>query len=153
MEAGTYTGRATRWAWDTTRDGSMCLRVAIQVAGEIVRGTLYFDTDREDTKGRTAADRSMEVLRAMGLRGGLDTITDEGGGGLDQGEVSVVVEIDRGGYCVAKYINAPQVVRAFSAPSPDAKRAFFAQMNPRLEQPAPTRGFAPTPAQDDDIPF
>lgn len=181
---GTYTARATRWHWDTSRNGDMCLALMLRIDGgphdgQSVRGTLYFDTERADTKGRTAADRSLEALRSLGLRGGVDTI-DEGTGGLDAGQVSVVVEINDRGYPVAKYINALSTFSAFAPPPADAKRAFFAQMNARLktaeagaraagtrpaqptqptapQRPAgPPRGFAQSsaPAADtDDVPF
>lgn len=177
---GTYIARATRWHWDTSKNGDMCLAVMLRIedgphAAREVRGTLYFDTEKTDSKGRTAADRSIEALRAMGLQGGLDTI-DSGAGGLDAGQVSVVVEINDKGYAFAKYINALSIFSAFAPPAADAKRAFFAQMNARLKnadaaarasgtqaprpapRPAPT-GFAQPPrgfaaeAADDDIPF
>lgn len=162
MNAGTYTARAARWAWDTDKSGTPCLSLIFRTAdGAEVDGKLYFDTDRADTHGRTAADRSLEALRAMGLRGGVEAIGDDTGG-LDQGDVSLVVEMNAKGYPYAKYVNAPRgsrELRTFAPPSVDAKRAFFAQMNARLGvAPAPTRpaaparGFAP-PAQDDDVPF
>ena len=68
IEPGTYLARAQAWAWDTTKDGKPYLTVNLDVDGTTVRGRLYFDTDRTDANGRTSAERSMEVLRAMGLR-------------------------------------------------------------------------------------
>lgn len=173
---GTYTARAARWHWDTSKSGDVCLALMLRIeegthAGQSVRGTLYFDTERADAKGRTAADRSIEALRSMGLSGGIDTI-DDGVGGLDAGQVSVVVEINDNGKAFAKYINALSTFSAFAPPPAQAKQAFFAQMNARLraaEQgarasgtaraPAPQR--APAPArprgfdagEGDDIPF
>lgn len=160
----------------------MCLALVFQIAegeaaGEQIDARLYFDTEKPDARGRTAADRSIEALRAMGLTGGLDTI-DEGTGGLDAGLVSLVVEMKDNGYPAVKFINAPRGgrdLRTFAPPPADAKRAFFAQMNARLKtaeagaraagthpaqptQPAPQRpagpprGFAPA-ADTDDVPF
>ena len=178
INPGTYTARATRWAWDTTQTEAVCLALMFRFTDEPhaeIDGRLYFDTDRPDDNGRTAADRSIEVLRAMGLKGGLETITDEGGGGLDTGDVSLVIE-EKNGYPRVKYVNAPRRnrdLRTFAPPPADAKRAFFAQMNARLKvadagaraagarptQPAPQRpagpprGFAQPAADDSEIPF
>ena len=172
---GTYTARATQWHWDTTKDGEMCLKLKFQTKSEPpheVNGTLYFNTDKADQKGRTAADRSMEALRSMGLRGDLDTVTAEGGGGLSQGDVSIVVEINDRGFAFAKYINPVASFTPFAPPSQDAKRAFFAQMKartagatqaaraagttPRAQSAAPKGppiGFAQAGDDDDNIPF
>lgn len=180
INAGTHTARAKRWAWDTTKDGAMCLALVFEITegeaqGAQIDGRLYFDTERADTHGRTAADRSVEALRAMGLQGGLDTI-DDGTGGLDAGTVSLVVETKENGYPAVKYVNAPRGgrdLRTFAPPAADTKRAFFAQMNARLKaadagaraagtrptQPAPQRpagpprGFAQPAADADDVPF
>lgn len=178
---GNYSARAINWHWDTPKSGTgMCLALMLRVesgphAGAEVRGTLYFDTERVDAKGRTAADRSIDALRSMGLRGELDTI-DENAGGLDAGTVSIVVETNDKGYPFAKYINPASSFSAFAPPPADAKRAFFAQMKARTraaEQgarasgttprspaapqrnappPKPT-GFASQESADDDIPF
>ncbi len=176
---GTYTARATRWHWDTPKSGTgMCLALMLCVeggphTGKELRGTLYFDTEKADAQGRTAADRSIEALRSMGLKGALETITDEGGGGLGEGLVSIKVEFNEKGYPFAKYINPATTFTAFAPPPADTKRAFFAQMNARLKvadagaraagarptQPAPQRpagpprGFAQPAADDTDIPF
>ncbi len=185
---GTYTAKAMRWAWDTTQSGAMCLALLFELAdgehgGTQIEGRLYFDTDRADAKGRTTADRSMEALRSMGLKGDLDTI-DEGTGGLDAGAVTLVIENNAKCYPAVKYINAPggsgRDLKTFAPPAQDAKRAFFAAMKARTgaqtaasrasgtgpaPKPAPKapantanppRGFAPPPAQDVDdseIPF
>ena len=74
VDAGTYTARFARWHWDTSKKGDMCLAAMLRITGgpfdgQQVRGTLYFDTDKADKSGRTAADRSLETLRAMGLTG------------------------------------------------------------------------------------
>ncbi len=180
---GSYTARAIRWAWDTTQSGAMCLALMFEIAdgdhtGAQIDGRLYFDTDRPDTRGRTAADRSLEALRSMGLKGDLDTITDEGGGGLDTGGVTLVVENNAKGYPAVKYINAlggsGREFKTFAPPPQDAKRAFFAQMKARMrsvetgaraagtstqQRPAPVTqarpaarptGFAAPPTQDVD---
>ena len=181
---GTHTARAIRWAWDTTQSGAMCLAIMFELtdgehAGAQIDGRLYFDTDRPDTRGRTAADRSLEALRALGLKGDLDTI-DEGVGGLDGGSASLVIENNAKGFPAVKYINVPhgagRELRTFQPPAQDAKRAFFAQMKARTraaEQgarasgtaprspaapqrnappPRPT-GFATQESADDDVPF
>ena len=140
IDAGNYTAKATRWAWDTAKDGGMCLALVFEItegdaAGAQIDGRLYFDTDRADANNRTAADRSMEALRAMGLTGDIDTI-DEDVGGLDQGDVEVVIKIKDNGYPEAKFINAPRggaTLKAFAPPPVDAKKAFFAQMKARAQ--------------------
>lgn len=134
VDGDKHTARAVRWLWDTAPKGGVCLALILRLSGgEEIRGRLYFDTDQPDKNGRTAADRSMEALRAMGLAGDLDTI-DEDVGGLDQGDVEVVIKIKDNGYPEAKYINAPRSaasLKAFAPPAVDAKRAFFAQMKQR----------------------
>ena len=123
-----------RWLWDTAPKGGVCLALILRLAstrGEEIRGRLYFDTDQADKNGRTTADRSMEALRAMGLTGDLDTI-DEDVGGLDQGDVEVVIKIKENGYPEAKFINAPRggtTLKAFAPPPVDEKKAFFATLN------------------------
>jgi hypothetical protein len=137
VEPGTYPARFARWHWDTSKKGDMCLAIMLRIAGgpfdgQSVRGTLYFDTDKTDKNGRTAADRSMEALRSAGLVGELDSI-DENSGGLDAGEVSISVEVNDKGFSFAKYINAASTFSAFAPPPPDAKAAFFAQMKARAQ--------------------
>lgn len=137
VDPGTYTARFTRWHWDTSKKGDMCLAAMLRIVGgpfdgQQVRGTLYFDTDKADKNGRTAADRSMEALRSAGLAGDLDAI-DENTGGLDAGEVSISVEINDRGFAFAKYINAASTFSAFQPPAPDAKAQFFAQMKARAQ--------------------
>ena len=137
VDAGTYTARFARWHWDTSKKGDMCLAAMLRIVGgpfdgQQVRGTLYFDTDKADKNGRTAADRSMEALRSAGLAGELDAI-DENTGGLDAGEVSISVEVNDRGFSFAKYINAASSFSAFAPPPPDAKAQFFAQMRARAQ--------------------
>lgn len=172
LKPGTYPARTRLFAWDTDRSGEVCLNLLLtlvdcEAEGIEVEGKLYFDTSRVDTKGRTAADRSLEVLHAMGLPGGtLESIDlrPEDGGGINNGLVSVVVEITDKGYPVAKYINAPGggrgEVKVWAPPAPDAKAAFFAKMRalsgasgasaPRPQAPAaarPARANGNAPAQ------
>lgn len=137
VEPGTYPARFARWHWDTSKKGDMCLAAMLRITGgpfdgQQVRGTLYFDTDKADKNGRTAADRSMEALRSAGLVGELDAI-DENAGGLDAGEVSISVEVNDKGFSFAKYINAASTFSAFAPPPPDAKAQFFAQMRARAQ--------------------
>lgn len=154
VDAGTYTAKFSRWHWDTSKKGDMCLAAMLRIVGgpfdgQQVRGTLYFDTDKADKNGRTAADRSMEALRSAGLAGELDAI-DENTGGLDAGEVSISVEINDKGYAFAKYINAASTFSAFAPPPPDAKAQFFAQMKARAQGTAQAQratGAAPVQAQ------
>lgn len=191
LKPGTYPARTRLFAWDTDRNGEVCLNLLLtlvdcEAEGIEVEGKLYFDTSRVDAKGRTAADRSLEVLHAMGLPGGtLESIDlrPEDGGGINNGLVSVVVEITDKGYPVAKYINAPGggrgEVKVWAPPAPDAKAAFFAKMralsgasgasaprpqapapaparangNPPAQRPAPVTGFGAPIAGEDDIPF
>ena len=187
LKPGTYPARTRLFAWDTDRNGEVCLNLLLtlvdcEAEGIEVEGKLYFDTSRVDAKGRTAADRSMEVLHAMGLPGGtLESIDlrPEDGGGINDGLVSVVVEITDKGYPVARYINVPNggrgEVKVWAPPAPDVKAAFFAKMralsggsaqapaaarparangNAPAQRPAPVTGFgAPVSGQEDDIPF
>ncbi len=136
LDGSKHPARAVRWLWDTAPKGGVCLALILRLAsGEEIRGRLYFDTDQADKNGRTTADRSMEALRAMGLQGDLDTI-DEDVGGLDQGDVEVVIKIKDNGYPEAKFINAPRggaTLKAFAPPPVDAKKAFFAQMKARAQ--------------------
>ena len=186
VKAGTYPARPTLFAWDTDKNGEVCMPMMLELcdcdyAGIQVEGRLYFDTDRVDSKGKTAADRSMETLRAIGLPGGtLESIDEQG---IGNGLVSVVVDINAAGYPVAKFINPPgggrNGVKVFEPPAPDAKAAFFAKMralsgassapaprpqapaaarparaNGSPQRPAPTTGFgAPVSSEKDDIPF
>lgn len=172
LKPGTYPARTRLFAWDTDRNGEVCLNLLLtlvdcEAEGIEVEGKLYFDTSRVDAKGRTAADRSLEVLHAMGLPGGtLESIDlrPEDGGGINNGLVSVVVEITDKGYPVAKYINVPNggrgEVKVWAPPAPDAKAAFFAKMRalsgasgasaPRPQAPAaaaPARANGNAPAQ------
>ena len=131
LKPGTYPARTRLFAWDTDRNGEVCLNLLLtlvdcEAEGIEVEGKLFFDTERVDAKGRTAADRSMEVLRAMGLPGGTLESIDAEDGGINNGLVSVVVEITDKGYPVAKYINAPGggrgEVKVWAPPAPDASR-------------------------------
>lgn len=161
IEPGTYSARAQAWAWDTTKDGKPYLTVNLDVDGTTVRGRLYFDTDRTDANGRTSAERSMEVLRAMGLRSNLRALVT-GAERIDTGRVSVEVVHNDKGYPEAKYINAPLAPKVFQAPTRDQMLELIAAVDgttPRA--PAPTR--APAPRQpprgfdagegEDSIPF
>ena len=186
LKPGTYPARTRLFAWDTDRNGEVCLNLLLtlvdcEAEGIEVEGKLYFDTSRVDAKGRTAADRSMEVLHAMGLPGGtLESIDlrPEDGGGINDGLVSVVVEITDKGYPVARYINVPNggrgEVKVWAPPAPDVKAAFFAKMralsggsaqapaaarparangNAPAQRPAPVTGFGAPVSGEDDIPF
>lgn len=175
QDGTTHPARLVAWEWDTTSDGDMYLAVIARIAdgpfaGMDLRGRLYFQTDRADKNGRTAADRSMETLRAAGLQGTLETV-DATTGALDAGVLSVVVERKVGNdgntYVNAKYLNPPRgaSIKTFAPPTPDAKRAFFAQMKQREAaagravaqpptQPRPvTKAPSSTPTREDDIPF
>lgn len=138
-----HPARVVACLWDKAQRGGLCLALKLRIttgprAGECLTGRLYFDTDRADDKGRTAADRSMEALDAMGCNGDLESIVDgDGAGVLDQGDVEIVVGINAKGYPGAKFINPPSSgggdVRAFDAPSEGDKRSFFAQMKARAQ--------------------
>lgn len=140
LQAGTYSARCTAFAWDTTKNGDPCLACQFSLTsgkpGFVLEGRLYFDTEKEDTKGRTAADRSLEALNAMGFEGDLSALD-----GLDadpecitKGSVDLVVEINERGYPVVKFINAPRSardLRVFNAPDQGTKQGFFAKMAAR----------------------
>jgi len=150
---GTHPARFVRWHWDTAKSGDINLAAMLRIVGgpfdgKQVPGNLYFDTDRTDKNGRTAADRSTETLRAAGLVGDLDSIGDDVGG-LDANEVSIVVET-KDGYPRAKYINPARSFTAFAPPPEDKKAAFFAQMKARQQGTAQAQratGAAPVHAQ------
>ena len=185
-EGEKHPARVTGCLWDKAQSGGLCLALKLRITGgpregEELRGRLYFDTERSDSKGRTAFDRSMEALDAMGCSGDLESIVDgDGAGVLDRGDVEIVVGLDKNGYPGAKFINRPSSggvqLKAFDAPTEQDKRAFFAQMKARTraaEQgarasgtaprspaapqrnappPRPT-GFATQESADDDVPF
>lgn len=159
IEPGTYTARAQAWAWDTTKDGKPYLTINLDADGAVVRGRLYFDTDRTDANGRTSAERSMEVLRAMGLRTTLRALVT-GAERIDTGRVSVEVVHNDKGYPEAKYINAPLAPKVFAAPAREQMLELIAAVD-GAAKPAPQR--APAPRQpprgfdagqgEDSIPF
>lgn len=134
-EPGTYRARAVEWSWDTAKSGDPCLSLIFGFTGEHegfrLDGRMYFDTDKPDAKGKTALDRSMEVLAAMGLQNGeLSTEMP----GIDQGEVDLVCEINEKGYLAVKWINAPRSkreLRIFAAPEPPVLNSFLAKVNSR----------------------
>lgn len=163
IEPGTYSARATAWAWDTTKDGKPYLTINLDAEGATVRGRLYFDTDRTDANGRTSAERSMEVLRAMGLRTTLRALVT-GAERIDTGRVSVEVVHNDKGYPEAKYINAPLAPKVFAAPAREQMLELIAAVDGEgttPTRPAPQR--APAPRQpprgfdagqgEDSIPF
>ena len=140
LQAGTYSARCTAFAWDTTKTGDPCLACQFSLTsgkpGFVLDGRLYFDTEKEDTKGRTAADRSLEALNAMGFEGDLSALDalDADPDCITKGSVDLVVEINERGYPVVKFINAPRSardLRVFNAPDQGTKQGFFAKMAAR----------------------
>lgn len=140
-EGEKHPARVVGCLWDKAQHGGLCLALKLRITdgprvNEELRGRLYFDTERPDKQGRTALDRSMEALEAMGCTGDLESIVDgDGAGVLDGGDVEIVVGINQKGYPEAKFINRPNVggvqLKAFDAPTDNDKRAFFAQMKAR----------------------
>jgi hypothetical protein len=160
IEDGTHFGRAQAWAWDTTKDGKPYLTISFSADGVAVRGRMYFDTDRTDADGRTSAERSMELLRAMGLRTTLRALVT-GAERIDVGAMSLeVVNAERNGkrYPEAKYINLP--CKVFTAPTREQMLDLIAAVD-GAAKPAPQR--APAPRQpprgfdagegEDSVPF
>lgn len=140
LPKGDYSAKCTRWSWDTTRDGDPCLACQFTLTsrkpGWTLEGRLYFDTEREDKLGRTAADRSLEALHAMGFEGDLTSLDglDAEPGAITRGEVTLVVDINEKGYNVIKFINAPRgarELRVFAEPDNQTKGGFFAKMKAR----------------------
>lgn len=132
LPPGTYTARAVSWAWDTDRNGDPCIKVMFALSegrpGWHIDGILYLDESKPDKKGRTALDRSMEALRAMGLEGELTAEIQ----GIDRGDVSLVTEINPKGYAFVKWINAPQApreLRTFAPPDVGSLNGFLAKLN------------------------
>jgi hypothetical protein len=144
LAPGTYSARATSWAWDASREGTPCLAVRFALEGSDVAldGRLFFDSDRPDKAGKTPLDRSLVALRAMGLEGPLaETMT-----GLDRGTVELVTDINDRGYPRIKWINPPSrsgdgPVRVFAAPPAPTLRAFLARVN--AAAPAPRKADVP----------
>ena len=132
LPPGTYTARAISWAWDTDKSGDPCIKIMFALSdgrpGYQLDGTLYLDESKPDAKGRTALDRSMEALRAMGLDGDLTAELD----GIDRGDVSLVTDINAKGYACVKWINAPRSareLRTFAPPQPQQLNSFLAKLN------------------------
>ena len=132
---GTYRARACEWSWDTAKSGEPCLAIMFELIdhnGYRIDGRLYLDTEKQDAKGRTALDRSMEALHAMGLQGPLTAEL----AGLDAGEVSLVIETNAKGYPAVKWINAPRKpreLRTFEVPQTGALNGFLARLNARVQ--------------------
>ena len=139
LTPGTYSARATSWAWETTREGTPCLAVRFALADstQSIDARLFFDSDRADKAGKTPLDRSMAALRAMGLAGPLaENMT-----GLDRGTVEIVTDVSERGYPRVKWVNPPGrgsdgPVRVFAAPQPQQLRAFLARVNAAAPAPA-----------------
>lgn len=135
LQPSTYTARAREWSWDTDRDGNPCLALMFEIeggehAGYQIEGRLFLDETKADKNGRTALDRSMEALRAMGLKG--DLVADLAG--LDAGTVEIVTDINEKGYAKIKYINAPRAareLRTFAPPDAGSLGGFLAKINAR----------------------
>ena len=132
---GTYRARAVEWSWDTAKSGEPCIALMFELLdhnGYRIDGRLYLDTDKQDSKGRTSLDRSMEALRAMGLQGPIVADLQ----GLDAGEVSLVTEHNQKGYPAVRWINAPRKareLRTFEVPQTGALNGFLAKLNARMQ--------------------
>ena len=132
LPPGTYTARAISWAWDTDRNGEPCIKIMFALSdgrpGYQLDGTLYLDESKPDAKGRTALDRGMEALRAMGLDGDLTAELD----GIDRGDVSLVTDINAKGYARVRFVNAPRAareLRTFAPPAAPELNGFLAKLN------------------------
>lgn len=143
---GTYSARASSWAWETTKDGVPCLAVRFVLldSEHAIDARMFFDADRPDARGKTARDRSLAALRAMGLEGPLAEVLE----GLDRGTVELVTDTSERGYPRVRWINPPSrggssPVRVFAAPQPQQLRAFLASVN----------GSAPPRKAAADVPF
>lgn len=159
LPKGDYSAKCTRWSWDTTRDGDPCLACQFTLTsgkpGWTLEGRLYFDTEREDKLGRTAADRSLEALHAMGFEGDLGSLDmlDADPDCIKAGTVDLVVEINEKGYPRVKFVNAPRStreLRVFAEPDAGTKGGFFAKMKARgaaLAAKAAATGTRPMMAQ------
>ena len=142
LPKGDYSAKCSRWAWDTAKSGDPCLACQFTLTsgrpGWTLEGRLYFDMDetRADKFGRTAADRSLEALHAMGFEGDLGSLDglDADPDCITRGEVTLVVDINEKGYNVVKFINAPRSTRelkVFAEPDQGTKQGFFAKMAAR----------------------
>lgn len=149
LAPGKYLARATEWTWDTGKEkddgspGDPCIAIMFRVederAGEhnglSLDRRLYLDDDRADSRGRTPFDRTMEVLRAMGLDGEIpaDLSTVD----LAIGRVELVTEVNAAGYAAIKFVNVPGAggrdLRTFAPPQPQQLNPFLAKLNARLK--------------------
>ena len=158
LPPGTYTARAISWAWDTDKNGDPCIKIMFALSdgrpGYQLDGTLYLDESKPDAKGRTALDRGMEALRAMGLDGDLTAELD----GIDRGDVSLVTDINAKGYARVRFVNAPRAareLRTFAPPAAPELNGFLAKLNAKsraLSARAQASGTRPAAQQPDGHP-
>lgn len=148
---GHYDAKATSWCWEKSKAGEtyLALLFAFTAPGEdgnnrnwTCRGALFFG-EKPDAKGRMPWQKSLDVLRAMGLDGDDLSVIDENVGPIGEGAVDIEVEheayTDRDGNdrvaLKAKWINPPQVAKtltARNAPEAHEKQSFMQQMKARI---------------------
>lgn len=148
---GHYDAKATSWCWEKSKAGEtyLALLFAFTAPGEdgnnrnwTCRGALFFG-EKPDAKGRMPWQKSLDVLRAMGLDGDDLSVIDENVGPIGEGAVDIEVEheayTDKEGNdrvaLKAKWINPPQAAKtltARNAPEAHEKQSFMQQMKARI---------------------
>jgi len=159
---GKHKGRAIEWKWETDSYGTPCIAVMFSIDGGSfdgyrVDGKLYLDNEKADKHGRTARERSMRALRAMGLVGELTYELD----GIDANVVDLVIDTNAKGYAFVKWVNDPnagngRTLKVFNEPPRQQIASFLAQLNARenavaarahASGTAPIQGGRPQPRQ------
>ena len=150
--AGHYDARATSWTWEKSKNSGDTYLALIFTFGApdengndrnwTCRGALFFG-EKPDAKGRMPWQKSMDVLRVMGLQGDDLNVIGENVGPIGEGAVDIEVEHESytgndGNNRVAlkaKWINPPQSAKTLTARNaPDAgeKQAFAQKMQARI---------------------
>jgi single-stranded DNA-binding protein len=150
--AGHYDARATSWTWEKSKssgDTYLALIFTFNAPDEngndrtwTCRGALFFG-EKPDAKGRMPWQKSMDVLRVMGLQGDDLNVIGENVGPIGEGAVDIEVEHESytgndGNNRVAlkaKWINPPQsakMLTARNAPEAHEKQSFMQKMAARI---------------------
>lgn len=150
--AGHYDARATSWTWEKSKnsgDTYLALIFTFSAPDEngndrtwTCRGALFFG-EKPDAKGVMPWQKSMKVLRAMGLQGDDLSVIEENAGPIGEGVVDIEVEHEAytgndGNERVAlkaKWINPPQsakMLTARNAPEAHEKQSFMQKMAARI---------------------
>lgn len=125
LRPGTYPSvRATNWRDDTTQNGDPILRVTFDVQGFEVEWTCWMNDMFKDGKPSS----NLRGLQALGVTEADLTAWSQGEElrGLDRNAVTVVVESNKNGYSIVKWVNDPREMRQ-SKPLDRGQRAQVGQ--------------------------